>query len=55
VPPVGRPGRWMPGFDGALSDEQITALAVWLRHVAADQPPWPDVAQAVKDTRKPAP
>jgi mono/diheme cytochrome c family protein len=55
VPPVGRPGRWMPGFDGALNDEQITALAAWLRHVAASQPPWPNLAQAVKDTRKPSP
>ena len=34
-PPDGHPGRWMPGFDGALTEAQITALAIWLRHQAS--------------------
>ncbi|MDB5945468.1 MAG: cytochrome c, class [Ramlibacter sp.] len=54
-PAPGQPGRWMPPFDGELTDEQITALAVWLRRQVADQPPWPDVAKVVQDTRKPSP
>jgi mono/diheme cytochrome c family protein len=52
VPPAGQPGRFMPAFEGELSDDQIAALANWLRVVAAGQPPWPDVAQAA---RKPNP
>ena len=55
VPPPGQAGRMMPAFEGELSDEQITALAVWLRQVVAGQPPWPDVAATVQDTRKPSP
>ncbi|MFC5497398.1 c-type cytochrome [Caenimonas terrae] len=54
-PPPGQPGRWMPAFDGELSDDQIAALAAWLRQVAAAQPPWLDLAQAVQDSRKPSP
>ncbi len=54
-PPVGQSGRWMPAFDGVLSDAQIEALALWLRRQATDQPPWPALAQAVQKTRSPAP
>jgi mono/diheme cytochrome c family protein len=50
APPPGQPGRWMPPFDGILSDEQLTALAVWLRRQASDAPPWQDVARVVKDS-----
>lgn len=41
------PGRWMPGYAGILTDPQITALAAYLRHSGAQQPPWPDLAQHV--------
>jgi mono/diheme cytochrome c family protein len=54
-PPPGQTGRWMPAFDGTLSDAQIEALALWLRRQATDQPPWPALAQAVQNTRRPAP
>ena len=54
-PPPGFAGRWMPAFEGALSDAQIEALALWLRQQATDQPPWPALAQAVQKTRSPAP
>ena len=54
-PPDGHPGRWMPGFDGALTDEQIAALAIWLRHQATDEAAWNDVPKAVQETRSPAP
>jgi mono/diheme cytochrome c family protein len=50
APPSGQPGRWMPPFDGILSDDQLTALAVWLRRQATDAPPWTDVARLVKDS-----
>lgn len=50
APPPGQPGRWMPPFDGILSDEQLTALAVWLRRQATDAPPWTDVAHVVKNS-----
>jgi mono/diheme cytochrome c family protein len=50
APPPGQPGRWMPPFDGILSDDQLTALAIWLRRQATDAPPWADVARLVKDS-----
>ena len=54
-PEAGRPGRWMPPFEGTLSEEQLTTLADWLRREAAGQPPWPDLARAAQDTRPPTP
>lgn len=30
-PPDGEPGRWMPGFAGAFTDEQLAALVAYLR------------------------
>lgn len=47
APGPAEPGRWMPGFAGILTDEQVTALAAYLRHSAAQQPPWPDLARQV--------
>lgn len=49
-PANGEAGRWMPPFAGNLSNDQITALAIWLRHQATDEPPWHDVAKAVKES-----
>jgi mono/diheme cytochrome c family protein len=43
-------GRWMPGYDGALTDAQLVALAVYLRSAAGQEPPWPDLAEAVKES-----
>jgi len=51
APPRGERGRWMPSFDGALTDEQLTALVTWLRWQATDEPPWNDVARAVQEGR----
>ncbi|HEX5126598.1 MAG TPA: cytochrome c [Rhodocyclaceae bacterium] len=47
-PADGESGRWMPDFNGALTNEQLVALAAYLRHAAAASPPWPDLEQAVK-------
>jgi mono/diheme cytochrome c family protein len=43
-------GRWMPAFDGALTDEQLAALVVYLRSAAGQEAPWPDLAEAVKES-----
>jgi mono/diheme cytochrome c family protein len=52
APPRGEPGRIMPGFEGTLSDEELTALVTWLRRQGTDQPPWNDVAKAVRQDRE---
>lgn len=55
IPPgPAEPGRWMPGFSAVLTDEQITALAAYLRHSAAQQAPWPDLARQVAAAQKDA-
>lgn len=51
----GRPGEIgpiMPGFAGALSDEQIEALLVYLRDRFSDEPAWTDLADEIKAARK---
>lgn len=53
-PGPGEPGRWMPAYAGILDTEQLTALAAYLRHSAA-QPPWPDLAHHVTAIEKEAP
>ncbi len=53
-PPLGHTGRFMPQFNG-LTDEQMTALLVWLRRQATDAPAWTDIAKALDETRKVAP
>jgi mono/diheme cytochrome c family protein len=56
APGPAEPGRWMPGFAGILTNEQITALAAYLRHSAAEKSPWKDlekqVAAAEKDAKQ---
>jgi mono/diheme cytochrome c family protein len=51
APPRGEPGRWMPAFEGTLSEDELTALVTWLRRQATDEPPWNDVAKAVRQDR----
>jgi mono/diheme cytochrome c family protein len=53
APTDGRPGRVMPAFGGTLTDDQLAALAAYLRASAAAAPPWPNLAQAVRDSRGP--
>ncbi|MBK4736927.1 cytochrome c [Noviherbaspirillum pedocola] len=52
-PPDNTPGRWMPAFGSTLTNAQLTALAAFLRHNAADAAPWPDLADAIKKTSSP--
>jgi mono/diheme cytochrome c family protein len=52
-PPAGQPGRWMPDFADALTDQQMIALVSYLRRYAADAPPWPDVPASVEKAKSP--
>jgi mono/diheme cytochrome c family protein len=53
VPPRdGEPGRWMPGFAEILTDEQLTALAAYLRRYAAKQPAWPHLDATVQKVKQ---
>jgi mono/diheme cytochrome c family protein len=52
VPPDGEPGRWMPGFADALSDEQVKDLVAYIRAHFSREPPWPDVADELKKARQ---
>ena len=42
----------MPGFDGAISDEQLAALLKYLRARFSDEAPWPDVAEDIEAARE---
>jgi mono/diheme cytochrome c family protein len=45
-----RKAGMMPGFAGALDQEQLVALLGYLRSNFTDKPAWPDVATQVADT-----
>ena len=47
VPQQHERAPWMPGFAGALTDDQLTDLVVYLRSLA-ELAPWKDVAEAVR-------
>ena len=47
----GLPDAMMPAFGAALSDEDIAAVANYLRKSRASLPPWPDVAAVVARVR----
>jgi mono/diheme cytochrome c family protein len=51
VPRQGERGGWMPGFAGALTDEQLTELLIYLRALGG-QPAWPEVAGEVRKISK---
>ena len=46
VPPEGERGPWMPAYAGALTDEQLAQLLVYLRSLTG-RPPWHDVSGEV--------
>jgi mono/diheme cytochrome c family protein len=54
APGPAEPGRWMPGFAGIQTQEQITALAAYLRHSAAEKSPWKDLEKQVASAEKDA-
>lgn len=52
IPPrEGEPGRWMPRFAEILTDQQVTALAAYLRRYGANQPAWPTLGEAVQKVK----
>ncbi len=52
TPPDGAPGRWMPAFEGVFTDEQLAALAIYLRARYTDAPAWTKVGDVVRKARK---
>lgn len=47
----GMPGIMMPGFAGAMSDDEIARLAAYLRRTRTTLPPWPDLTATVAAIR----
>lgn len=50
-PPEGERGSMMPGFAGAMDDEQLAALLVYLRAQFSGRPPWTNVPDDIKAAR----
>jgi mono/diheme cytochrome c family protein len=51
-PSSGQAGPFMPGFADALTDEQLSALLVYLREEVAGRPGWTDIAAALREARQ---
>ena len=47
APPDGEPGRFMPGFAGALTNDQVTALVQYLRVEFGRKTAWRNVDEEV--------
>ena len=56
-PETGEKGALMPGFEGALTRDQLTALLAYLRVHFTSQPAWQDITSQLRDLaeRKEAP
>jgi mono/diheme cytochrome c family protein len=52
TPPDGESGPLMPGFGNILTDEQIAAVATYVRAAYSGQPAWSNVDRAVRETRQ---
>ena len=50
-PAAGEASPMMPGFGAVLSDQQLVALATYLRSRFSNRPPWSDVEHDVRDAR----
>jgi mono/diheme cytochrome c family protein len=48
-PEPGEKGAQMPGFEGALTDEQLVSLLAYVRVHFANSPPWVDVSRQARD------
>lgn len=51
IPPDSDPARWMPGFAGALTDEQVKDLVYYMRTHFGRAPPWRDVDDELKKAK----
>jgi mono/diheme cytochrome c family protein len=52
APPDGERGPTMPGFSGALTDEQVAGVVAYLRATYTDRPAWPKVEREVRKARQ---
>jgi mono/diheme cytochrome c family protein len=50
--PARAPAAFMPGFANAMTDEQVAALAAYLRANFTDQPAWSEVDDHVRKARR---
>jgi mono/diheme cytochrome c family protein len=48
----GDPGPFMPGFDGTLTDAQITDIAAYIRNRFTDAPAWGNIGNEIGKIRK---
>jgi mono/diheme cytochrome c family protein len=53
APPQGEPGRWMPAYAGAFTDEQLAQLVQYIRAEYSRRPDWKDVEEEVRKAKKP--
>ena len=49
--PDDEPGRFMPGFETALTDAQVKDLMFYIRAHFGREPPWPDIDAELKKAR----
>ena len=52
APPDGERGPFMPGFAGALTDEQVAAVVAYLRATYTDRPAWTHVDREVRKAKQ---
>jgi mono/diheme cytochrome c family protein len=50
--PDGRAGGMMPGFDGAISNDDLNALLLFLRQRFSNQPPWGKLTNRIETARR---
>ncbi len=48
----GHSGPYMPAYASALTDQQVAALAAYVRARYSDLPAWTDIAAAIRDARR---
>jgi mono/diheme cytochrome c family protein len=51
-PLAAAPGVFMPGYADTLTDEQIVALAAYLRERYSRRPAWPDLQATLETLRR---
>lgn len=54
TPRAGERGRWMPAFRGAFTDQQLAALAAYVRSRFSIEEPWRDLEREVQNIRRSA-
>ena len=52
APADGERGPFMPGYSGALTDDQVAALIAYVRAEFTDRPAWQNVDREIRRVRK---